>query len=90
MIKLPFKTPIRIEDGRFLVTHDCETIIEACEYTDAELEAIVTAVNAYSKQEQALRDIELALRDHPDARRGSSKVHFAYMKALGALQKDPK
>lgn len=43
----PFKTPVRVEDGRILVGADHETILEAYSHTDAELEAIVVAVNAY-------------------------------------------
>lgn len=44
--EFPFVTPIRINDGRFLRGYDSELILEAVAYTDAELAAIVQAVNA--------------------------------------------
>lgn len=33
-----------------------------------------------------MREIEAVLKDHPEVKKGNSKVHFAHCKALGAIQ----
>lgn len=49
-MKPPFKTPVRVEDGKHLVAADCELILEFHSATEAEIAFIVQAINGYAQQ----------------------------------------
>jgi len=63
---MPFETPIRIEDERFLVAADNELIIEAWAHGPGELDAIVKAVNSHQPAVDALAKCYNALGDWVD------------------------
>lgn len=46
-MKAPFKLPVRLSDGEFLVADDCELIARLHDATPDERAFIVKAINAY-------------------------------------------
>jgi hypothetical protein len=61
-MKLPFKTPIRIEDGDYLIDADCELILRNWEATQEEMDAIVRCVNMHDPLIAALRECRGAMQ----------------------------
>lgn len=53
-MKAPFKLPARLEDGRFLVAHDCEQVADLYDAFPPERDYILKAVNHYPKLLDAL------------------------------------
>ena len=50
----PFKLPVRIEDGRYIVADNNELVLSNWDATPEEFESIVVAINGYAEAVEAL------------------------------------
>jgi hypothetical protein len=67
--------------------HVCVVVTQGVnpEEAEANAERIIKCWNAHDVLMKALEDIERDLASHPDANTGNTKVHYALMRARGAL-----
>jgi len=56
-----------------------------CQFNEAFADCLLHDARLAHELVDALKTITTALEDHPDALRGNSKVHFAWITARGAV-----